>query len=256
MASKGGVLYFDDGSIRTTANVLRNTFYTSTNQVNYGLNSSVNIGLEFWVSSSALSSSEDSRLSSINFNQTAHTRTAVSYIGAKLKFIPIQSISNFSMQSSFLIPIGKDLESHQTTQPFVNWDNYTWMNQFFLDIPLADKWLLFANIDVVWGISRNADLKTLRGNRFTIPVKALLNYFASPRMTILMQTEYNRIWQAFGDKETRQVQGAYYFQLGPSVKYQLIDSKLESEFSYGYFLSGNNGQGAGNSLSLGIRLLL
>jgi len=252
----GGLLYFDDGSIRTTANQLRNTFFTSTNQINYGLNSSVNIGLEFWVNSGALSSSEDSRFKAINFKQAAHTRTTLSYIGVKLKFIPIQSISNFSIQSAFLIPVGEDLESHQTTQPFVNWDNYTWMNQFFLDIPLADKWLLFANIDVIWGISRNADLRALRGNRFTIPVKALLNYFATPRLTLLMQTEYNRIWQAFGDEDTREVQGAYYFQLGPSVKYQLVPSKLEGELSYGYFLAGNNGQGAGNSLSLGIRLLL
>jgi len=251
----GGTLYNDDGTVRAEANILRNTFYTSVNQINYGLNSKINVGIEFWLSSSALSSSEDSRLSSIMFSQTARTRTAMSYIGAKVKFVPISSIPNFSIQSLFLIPVAKNLQSNQSPQPFLNWDNYTWTNQFFLDIPLEDKWLLFLNVDLAWGISRNESVSEIQGNRFTMSVKVLLNYFANRKLTFLLQGEYNRIWQAFGNSETRKVDGAYYLQAGPSVKYQLIPGKFEGEVGYNYFLAGNNGQGAGNSINLGLRML-
>lgn len=252
----GGPLFNDNGTIKSTPNILRSTFFTSVNQIGYGLSSKLNVGLEFWISSSALSSAETSRFSAIDFKQTANSRTALSYVGARIKFVPIQSISNFSMQSLFLIPVASDLEGHQTPQPFVNWDNYFWMNQFFLDIPLSDQWLLFLNVDLVWGISRNEAVDNLRSNRFTIPAKVFFNYFATPKLTLQLQTEYNRILQAFGDKETREVNDAYYFQLGSAVKYQLISGKLEGEIGYNYFLEGNNGQGAGNSLNLGIRVLL
>ncbi len=252
----GGTLFFDDGTVRENAIKLRNTFFSSVNQINYGLSSKVNVGLQFWVNSGALSSSEDSRLSSINFSQTAHTRTALSYIGANIKFVPIESAPNFSYQTVFLIPIGKDLQSNFTPQPFLNWDTYTWANQFFLDISLQEKWLLFLNLDLIWQIGRNTEVKDLQGSRFTVPAKAFINYFATPKLTLLFQAEYNSIWQAFGDEGTRETQGAYYFQSGPAVKYQLIPSKLEGEISYNYFLAGNNGQGAGNSLNLGIRVLL
>ncbi len=252
----GGTLYFDDGTARENVDKLRDTFFSSVNQVNYGLSPKVNVGLQFWVNSGALSSSKDSRFSSISFNQTAHTRTALSYIGANIKLIPIESVSNFSFQSVFLIPIGKDLQSNFTPQPFLNWDAYTWTNQFFLDISLHEKWLLFLNLDLVWGIGRNKEVKALQGSRFTIPAKAFINFFATDKLTLLLQAEYNHIWHGFGDEATRQVQGAYYFQSGPSIKYQLIPSKIEGEISYNYFLAGNNGQGAGNSLNLGIRVLL
>lgn len=255
--ASGGTLYNDNGTARSNANNIRNTFFTSTNQINYGLSSKINVGLEFWVSSSVRSSSSDSRFGSMIFKQSANSRTGLSYVGVHVKFVPITSVTNFSVQSIFLIPVAEDLESHQLfPRPFVSWDNYTWINQFFLDVPLNNRWLLFLNIDMVWGLSRNKTVDELRGNRFTIPVKAFVNYFATTRLTLLVQTEYNRIWQAFGDEATRKIQGAYYFQLGPSAKYQLIPGKLEGEVGYNYFLAGNNGQGAGNSLNLGVRILL
>lgn len=255
--ASGGVLYNDNGTAKSNANIIRNTFFTSTNQINYGLSSKINVGLEFWISSSARSSDSDSRFGSMIFKQSANSRTGLSYVGVRVKFVPITSVTNFSVQSVFLIPVAKDLESHQQfPRPFVSWDNYTWINQFFLDVPLDDRWLLFLNLDVVWGLSRNKTVDKLRGNRFTIPMKVFVNYFATPRFTLLLQTEYNRIWQAFGDEGTRETQGAYYFQLGPSAKYQLISGKLEIEVGYNYFLAGNNGQGAGNSLNLGVRILL
>jgi hypothetical protein len=252
----GGTLYNDDGTVLEEVSVLRNTFFNSVNQVNYGLNSKINVGLEFWLSSGALSSSEDSRLSSIMFDQTAHTRTAMSYIGAKIKFVPISSLPTFSVQSAFLIPIAENLQSLQSPQPFLNWDTYIWTNQFFLDIPLKDKWLLFLNVDLAWGIGRNETVDQVQGNRFTMPAKVLLNYFANRKLTFLLQGEYNRIWQAFGNEDTRKVDGAYYLQMGPSIKYQLIPGKFEGEIGYNYFLAGNNGQGAGNSINLGVRILL
>jgi hypothetical protein len=255
--ASGGTLYNVDGSERSNVDIVRNTFFTSVNQINYGLNSSVNIGLEVWVSAGAISEESDSRFGPSIFEQTANSRAGLSYIGARVKFVPISSVSNFSVQSIFLVPVAKDLESHQQfPRPFINWDNYTWINQFFLDVPLNDHWLLFLNVDMVWGLSRNKLVNELRGNRFTIPVKTFVNYFATPKLTILLQSEYNRIWQAFGDQEIRKAQGAFYYQLGPSVKYQLIPGKLEGEIGYNYFLAGNNGQGAGNSLNLGIRILL
>lgn len=252
-----GVLYFDDGTIQSSPETIRSTFFTSINQFNYGLNSKINIGFEIWINASAKTSDAVSRFKAIDFSQTANTRTVVSYLGTKIKLVPIPSKSNFSVQSIFLIPVSKDLESHQRfPRPFINWDNYTWLNQFFIDLPINDHWLVFLNLDLLWGLSRNSTVNTLRGNRFTIPVKVLFNYFANSRLTFLLQAEYNRIWQAFGDKETRQIQGAYYIQSGPSIKYQLISSRLEGEIAYSYFLAGNNGQGAGNSLSFGIRILL
>lgn len=255
--ASSGTLYNDNGTARSNPNIIRNTFFTSTNQINYGLSSKINVGLEFWVSSSARSSDSDSRFGSMIFKQSANSRTELSYVGARVKFVPITSVTNFSVQSAFLIPAGKDLESHQQfPRPFVNWDNYTWINQFFLDVPINDRWLLFLNLDVAWGLSRNKVVNKLRGNRLVIPMKAFVNYFATPRFTLLLQTEYNRIWQAFGDEATREAQGAYYFQLGSSAKYQLVSGKLEAEVGYNYFLAGNNGQGAGNSLNAGIRILL
>jgi len=251
----GRPLFNDDGSVKENPDGIRETFLTSTNQFTYGLSQTVNVGLDIWINSGITTNDATSKFKIFKFEQSANSRTALSYIGPRVKFVPISDISNFSVQTILLIPIASNLQGVNTPQPFLNWDSYVWATQFFLDVTLNSKVLVFLNVDFIWSINRNSEVASFQSNRVSLPAKAFLNYFATDRLTLQFQNELNPIFQSYGPTTDRSSNGTYYYQLGAAIKFQLIPGTLEIEASNTYFLVGKN-QGAGNTLNFGLRAIL
>ncbi len=251
----GRNIFNDDGSVRATPDAIQESFLTSINQLTFGLSPNVNIGLDIWVNSGLIADENDTRFNILEFQQTANSRTALSYIGPRIKFTPVASVPNFSIQSTLLIPVANNLQGIDSPQPFINHDAYVWLNQFFLDKKIGAKTLLFFNADLMWGINRNSEVAERQSSRLAIPLRVFFNYFANDRLTLQIQNELTPVVQQFGPEGQRTSLNSHYWNAGVAAKYQLVRSKLEIEASGTQFLVGRN-TGAGNTINLGLRFVL
>ncbi len=81
---------FKDG--KKEANGERSNYFTSINQVLFGVNGQFNVGFDVWVKSVAIS------------GDNLGTRYGVSSVGPKIKVAPFKNLERLSIQSSILFP--------------------------------------------------------------------------------------------------------------------------------------------------------
>ena len=74
------------------------------------------------------------------------SRQGITALGPQIRYAPVPKWSNFSIQSSFVFPIGSDLTGSDS-QPFIDWDGATWNTQVFNDFPIGNSFSLFTEID-------------------------------------------------------------------------------------------------------------
>ncbi len=227
----------------------RDSYYTMINQFSYGLSPNVNIGLDLWVKSVKTSPMGGSAFEVFQFQNSEESRTAISGFGPKIKIAPFKKQPYFSLQSTFLIPLAKDLEgrSPDSEHPylFLEWDRYLWMNQFFYDRQLNDKFQIFLQLSVWYSIVRESS----RENNFLeTPMSVFFTWFPNTRFSLYFMTEY---WA----KHHQEAFFAYFVQSGLGGKYQLIPGLLELELLYTNFWAGSEGEGAGQTYNFGIRFI-
>ena len=183
------------------------------------------------------------------FDEEEFSRTVLSAIGPRVRFVPIERLGNFSIQSTFLIPVANDLE----TPRFTAHDRYTWFTQIFYDHKLSEKWRLFLEADVLYRFKRtNEQVDFVR-----FPLSAFLSFFPSSKVSFFGFSQYsprfetveNEIDEDYGLSE-------YFVQLGIGARYQW-SRRLGIEVSYGDFIASKGvfGAGAGYSLNLGFRYI-
>jgi len=226
----------------------RETYLTVINQFLYGINKRINMGGDIWVKY-------------VN-DGTGRTRTAVTGIGPKIKLAPLKKIPYFSVQSTFLFPLDNDLESRATDAEhsglFLAFDRYLWINQFFYDRTFKNNWQLFLQFSVWTSFVR----KSFRTNDFVeTPASAFLSYLPNRRITIYGMTEFwprhtKDDFQAGGiSNNTFKAFSTFFAQSGLGLKYQIIQGVLEAELLYTYFWLGSEGEGAGQTFNLGLRIV-
>lgn len=219
----------------------RQSWLTSINQFNYGINDKVNIGADLWVKH-------------VNFNGTQQSRTAVSGFGPKIKFTPSQKIKRLAIQSTVLFPLAKDLESNDldnANKPFLDKDRTLWINELYYDTDLDDKLQLFLRFGVWYSFARDSFRKN---NYAETPISAFVSFFPDTKITLYFMTEYAPTH--YNDQEqTKDLFNTYYIQSGLGLKYQLIAGKLEAELLYTDFWTGSLGNGAGQTFNLGLRII-
>ena len=222
----------------------RSTFNTILTSFLYGISNSVNIGFDLWIRSVKNGETDETPLDIFDFKNSPTSRTAISSFGPKIKFDPFSSglLEGFSIQSAFLIPLVSNLEG-SSNQPFLDFDSYLWLNQFFYDKRITNDLSFFGEIDTWVRIDRDLNGKR---NSLQLPIKAFLSYYPSDIITLYGMTEFS---YKFGEGDVT----SYYSQAGLGIKYQII-SGIELEGLFTNFYIGNN-SGAGSTYNLGIRIV-
>lgn len=220
----------------------RQLWATSINQFLYGINDQINVGIDVWVKQ-------------VNFDLGGfNTRTAVTGIGPKIKIAPFKGLKRLSIQSSLLFPAAKDLESTKDNMsPFLETDKTLWLTQFFYDKQINDQWQLFFQ-QAFWA---NFVRNSFAENSFLqTQTSVFLSYFPNPRWTFYAMSEFfpTHYDSSFGE-QTAKAFNSYFVQSGLGAKFQLVPNKVEIELLYTDFWLGSSGQGAGQTLNLGLRLI-
>ena len=202
------------GSNETLTN--RSNFFTQTFSFLYGFSNRFNAGFDLRyrrVSNDNLPSSPFNVLT----NREADSRRArFTNVGPKIRWAPTAALPNFSIQSSFVFPLGNDLEG-TNGQPWTDWDSPTWTTQFFNDFTIGDNFSIFTEVDFLIEDIGRGDL-----NRISTPGTTIISYFPNAKTTIYGIASYSPFWQENYD---------YFAQAGLGAKYQ-ITSDFEIEFIY------------------------
>lgn len=194
----------------------RSTFFTTTLTALYGLTDRFNIGINTRyrrVNNARLPSSALNVLSSL---EEGSGRQGLTAFGPQIRYAPVEKWTNFSIQSSFVFPIGEDLAG-SSTQPYIDWTGATWWTQFFNDFPIGNNFSLFTEVDFLIediGKSENGHI-----NRVSTPATLIFSYNPNPKTTIYTLGGFSPYWQSNFD---------YFLQGGVGAKYQFTP-KLELE---------------------------
>lgn len=219
----------------------REIFFTSINQFLYGVNDQVNIGFDVWYKASNNSVDDFSASSGI------------SGFGPKIKIAPIKALPRLSIQSTYLFNALDDPEGSEGTRYFLEFDANLWLNQIFFDLPLNDKSQLFFQQAFWYRFVRNSFAEN---NFLDTQTSVFYSYFPTSRWTIYAMSEYfPRHYNANEGAQEASAFYEYFIQSGVGFKYQLIPNLIEVEALYTNFWRGSEGQGAGETINLGIRVI-
>ncbi len=234
----------------------RQTYYTGLFYFLYGIseNSRINIGFDVNIRSVRIDSNKNnSALKIFTFEGPPTGRTAIATLGPKIKFRPFENFPGFSVQSAFWIPLASDLDGSGSGDPWLDYDMFTWWNQFFYDRQLNEQFQIFSEIDLLFRFEKDFEMKR---THLQTPVSFFLNYFPASKFTVYLNAQYaptlmkERLQnKALGDFTVTED----YAQAGLGLKYQLTGG-LNLELSYSNFFTSMNG-GAGNTYNFGIRYI-
>lgn len=244
----------------------RDTYYSGLFYLLVGVSktSRVNVGFDLNFKSVLIDSTMGSPFKVFQFKNTSYSRAALTSIGPKIKFQPLNNVSNFSIQSAFWFPVAEDLESidEMSDYPWMDYHMYTWWNQFFYDKTFGTKWQIFTEADLLFRFkAKNSNIPT----HLDVPLSIFVSWFPFNKFTAYYMIQYSPRFQ-LEKTESYNSEGQLeyetnpfdlisdYAQTGLGLKYQLSKT-LNLEVSYTYFFTSMNA-GAGSTYNLGIRIIL
>jgi len=233
----------------------RETFFTSTLEVFTGISKSNRINVGVILQSKSNTYGGVGALEVLSFKDDRKTtRNGLASVAPSLKIQPFKNISNFSLQTSFYIPVFEDVPG----APYLDKRSYVWETKFFYDKSFSsDKFQFFGEMDFAYNFGESREdadpLTENTGERFannslTLPLSAFISYFPSSKTTVFVSAQQSFLIDLGNDFEQN------YTQIGVGGKYQLT-KMLNLETSFGKIVRGNNFQGLGQTFSLGIRAL-
>lgn len=258
-------LYTQTKSTFTDGTEDRETFFTSTVELYTGVgeNKRWNIGTILEFRSNVIG--DRSALDVFSFDgETGTARSGFTSIAPSVKFVPFASVSNFSIQSSFFIPLVDqetedgliDQATGQTTRSsvFLDQNGFIWQNRFFYDYTFpGNKWQLFTELNSEYSFGkdsvRDENGNTVEGsfanNSLNLTPGVFLSYFPSSKFTVLALAQHSQridLGNNFAQDFTA---------VGGGAKYQ-VTKALNLEVLYTNFVRGSN-TGLGQTFNLGLR---
>ncbi|HDZ05070.1 hypothetical protein LCGC14_0081330 [marine sediment metagenome] len=235
-------LYTETKSTFASGTQPRQTFFTSTLEgyTGVGKNNRWNVGAILEFRSNVVGDRD--ALDVFKFDGENNTaRSGLTSIAPSVKFVPIASVSNFSIQSSFFIPL---VDNESENGVFLDQKGYIWQNRFFYDYTFpGDKWQLFSELNSE--LSFGDKEESFANNSLNLSPGLFLSYFPSNKFTILALAQHSQRLD-LGNNFTQD-----FTALGGGAKYQLTDA-LNLEVLYTNFVRGNN-TGLGQTFNLGLR---
>jgi len=223
----------------------RSTFFTSSVSFLYGLNNRFNIGFNTRYRRVRNDGLPSSPLAVFGSADGSIFRQGVTAFGPQIRYAPVERWENFSIQSSFVFPIGEDLAG-SSSKPYIDWTGATWNTQFFNDFSIGNSFSLFTEFDILIEDIGNASKG--HTNRFSTPATLIFSYSPNRKMTVYTLGGFSPYWQSEFD---------YFIQGGFGAKYQFTPN-LELELLYtGFtnkFLSDTGGKAA--TYNIGFRFNL
>lgn len=222
------------------ADKARETYFTSTLDIFTGVsdNNRLNIGLLLEYRSNTIKGK--SATSVFNFADDNSSRNGLSSFAPALKWQPIESVGNFSIQSAFHIPV-IDKES-DANGVFLDQTAYTFQNRFFYDYTLpSGDWQLFTELNTEYNFGEE---DSFANKTIVLAPGVFMSYFPSAESTILGFVQH---FQRFGDFSQD------FTSVGFGGKYQL-NQTLNLEILYSKFVRGAD-TGLGQSFNIGLRAL-
>ena len=222
----------------------RSSFYTTAVSTFYGLTNRFNVGIATrWrrVRNNSLPSSPFSVFGS---DDIVNSRSGFTAIGPQIRYAPVPEWENFSIQSSFVFPIGENLAGVSGELPYIDWNGATWNTQLFNDFSIGTKFSLFTELDFLWEDIGSVD--NGHNNRFSTPVTAIFSFIPTNKLTIYTLAGYSPFWQEEFD---------YFTQIGLGTKYQFTPN-FELELLYTDFSNKflNKTGGQAETINLGLRV--
>lgn len=248
-------LYTQTESTFSDGREARQTFFTSTLEAYTGVgnNKKWNVGVILELRSNVIR--DKWPLEALRFQNVAGERASgLTAFAPSVKFVPFESINNFSIQSSVFIPLVKDEVKDGV---FLAQKSFRIQNRFFYDYTFPSKdWQLFAELNSEFSLGKDAEFNndgvqvdgSFANNSLNLTPGIFLSYFPSSKFTILALAQHSqRIDLGNNFKQD-------FTALGGGLKYQLT-KELNIETLYTNFVRGNN-TGLGETFNLGLRLVL
>ncbi len=245
----------------------RQSFFTSTTEVFTGVskNSRLNIGGVIVVRSNTLAG--QSPFDVLKFEDNGNSaRSGIATIAPAVRFQPFPSIPTFSFTSSFVIPIFEDKADtvDDNVDSFLDQRSFAWETKFFYDRTFwGNKWQLFTELDTKFNFGEDREnvaddensSERFAGSSLFLPISAFLSYFPTSKSTVFVNAQQTFLLGI----DNPQFKGGDNFSqngtaLGGGVKYQITDV-INVEASYSKIVRGNNFQGLGTTVGLGLRAL-
>ncbi len=246
----------------TTSSGFRETLGGSLLQFSMGVSKNARINLGFDINLKYTARSGDSTFASFTdafaFTNTDTSRVGISSVGPRIKISPFKGANNFSIQSTFLLPVAANPEGlYGQTDPsdnryWLDWDRLTWWNQFFYTRDIADgKMQLFFEGDVKFLFRK----RRTQVHQVQLPVSAFVSYFPTQKVTLYAMSQHtptfvmNPALPHINDWPV----GASNTAAGVGFKYQPT-SNLNIELLYTHFFQAING-GFGRTFNIGIKYI-
>lgn len=228
-------------------NNFRATYFTGINQFLFGISNKLNIGFDIWFKAARIHDVKSNPAEILQLENSTNSRFLISGIGPKIKISPFKKIRGFTMQSTFLLPTGKDMEGRNTSFPYVSADSYLLITQLFYDKPIGNSFQLFSQFSPWLYLSSIPRPDGISPFNYSNPASIFFSYFPTQRITLYTQHEW---WPSFSTNGV----SSWFLQQGMGAKYQIIKGFLEAEIVYTAFTLGKN-SGAGQTFNAGIRFI-
>ena len=248
-------LYTQTESTFSDGREARQTFFTSTLEAYTGVgnNKKWNVGVILELRSNVIR--DKWPLEALRFQNVAGERASgLTAFAPSVKFVPFESINNFSIQSSVFIPLVKDEVKDGV---FLAQKSFRIQNRFFYDYTFPSKdWQLFVELNSEFSLGKDAEFNndgvqvdgSFANNSLNLTPGIFLSYFPSSKFTILALAQHSQRIDLGNNFEQD------FTALGGGLKYQLT-KELNIETLYTNFVRGNN-TGLGETFNLGLRLVL
>ncbi|NND63205.1 MAG: hypothetical protein HKN48_08425 [Flavobacteriaceae bacterium] len=235
-------LYTQNESTFSEGTEPRETFFTSTLEGYTGVsdNKRVNVGLILEFRSNVIA--DRSALDVFSFDGERGTaRSGFTSIAPSVKVVPFATVSNFSVQSSFFIPL---VDNEVEEGVFLDQKGFIWQNRFFYDYTFpGDQFQLFSELNTELNFGDKDE--SFANNSLNLTPGVFFSYFPSSKFTVLALAQHSQRID-LGNDFTQD-----FTALGGGVKYQLTD-ELNIEGLYTNFVRGNN-TGLGETFNIGLR---
>ncbi|SDE92963.1 hypothetical protein [Cellulophaga baltica] len=220
----------------------RQTFFTSSLEAYTGVgeNKRWNVGVILEFRSNVIN--DRSALDVFKFDgEESSARSGLTSIAPSVKFVPFTAVSNFSIQSSFFIPL---VDNETENGVFLDQKGYTWQNRFFYDYTFpGDKWQLFSELNSELHFGDKEE--SFANNSLSLTPGLFLSYFPSSKFTVLALAQHSQRLDLGNDFSQD------FTAVGGGAKYQLTKA-LNLELLYTNFVRGSN-TGLGETFNLGLR---
>jgi hypothetical protein len=232
--------------------IARNTFFTSTVDIFTGISESnrVNIGLLLEFRSSVVAGRNVFDVFSFD-GERGTARSGFTSIAPAIKFNPIKSISNFTIQTALQIPLVDNesedfLPVNNNNGVFLDQNGFILQNRFFYDYSFpSGNWQLFTELNTEYNFGDDND--SFANDSFRLTPGVFLSFFPSSKFTVLGLVQYSQLIDINNDFSQD------FTAVGGGFKYQLT-KELNIETLYTTFVRGND-TGLGQTFNIGLRAL-